>query len=166
MDYSILQLKPINLKEARAFVKANHRHHPPNNGWKFGIGLLDMNGDDPDQPELVGVIVAEPPRARMLNDGYTLELTMVCTIGSKNACSILLSAACRAAKGLGYRRVFTYTLPEEGGSSLLASGFQQDHFVKAQAWGRPSRPRESQLSLELGDKWRWVRHLKQKNRRS
>lgn len=114
MDYSILQLKPINLATAREFIKKNHRHDPPSNGWKFGVGLLDLNGDDPAQPELVGVIVAEPPQARMLNDGYTLEVTKVCTISSRNACCILLGAACRAAEGMGYQRVITYTLPEEG----------------------------------------------------
>jgi len=161
----LFQLKPINLAEAKAFVKENHRHHPPMNRWKYGIGLIDISTDEAEPP-LLGVVVAEPPRARMLNDGYTLELTRVCTVGARNACSILLGAACRTAEGLGYRRMITYTLPEEGGASLRAAGFVQDRHVKAQAWGRPSRPRQSTLSLDLGDKWRWVRTLNQKVRRS
>jgi hypothetical protein len=36
---------------------------------------------------------------------------------------MLYRAAWRAVKALGYRKLITYTVPEEGGASLRASGF-------------------------------------------
>lgn len=46
---------------------------------------------------------------------YTMELTRLCTDGTRNAASFLLGAARRATFALGYKRLITYTLEEEGG---------------------------------------------------
>ena len=54
----------------------------------------------------------------------TLEVTRLCTDGTKNACSFLYGKAARAAFALGYRRIGTYTLPDEGGASLRAAGWK------------------------------------------
>lgn len=37
----MLEVVPITLKEANAFVEQNHRHHGPTVGRKFSIGLSD-----------------------------------------------------------------------------------------------------------------------------
>ena len=37
----MLEVVPIKLKEANAFVEQNHRHHGPTVGHKFSIGLSD-----------------------------------------------------------------------------------------------------------------------------
>lgn len=37
----MLEVVPITLKEANAFVEQNHRHHGPTVGHKFSIGLSD-----------------------------------------------------------------------------------------------------------------------------
>ena len=54
---------------------------------------------------------------------------------------MLLAAACRAARALGYRRLVTYTLASESGASLRAAGFRQLYTVRARSWHTPSRPR-------------------------
>ena len=46
------------------------------------------------------------------------------TDGTHNACSILYGAAWRAAKAMGYKKVVTYILETESGTSLKASGYK------------------------------------------
>ncbi|KKL52335.1 hypothetical protein LCGC14_2286450, partial [marine sediment metagenome] len=59
-------------------------------------------------------------------DGWTLEVTRVCTVnGFKNAASMLYGAAWRAAKAMGYKRVISYILDSEKGTSLVAAGYQE-----------------------------------------
>jgi len=130
-----LKLQPITLKQASAFITEKHRHHKPPQGWKFGVGVSNEEG------ELVGVATVGRPVARGNDDGYTLEVTRLCTDGSKNACSMLYSAAWRAGKALGYTRVITYILDSESGTSLLASGYKEIGHVKGRSWSCKSRPR-------------------------
>ena len=60
-------------------------------------------------------------------DGVTLEVTRVCVLeGNRNANSMLYGACARAAKGLGFERLITYTLENESGSSLRAAGWLAD----------------------------------------
>ena len=106
-----LTITPISLAEANAFVHEYHRHHDPVPGAKFCIACSDDSG-------VRGVAIVGRPVARMLDDGWTLEVNRCCTDGARNACSILYGAAWRAARALGYRKLITYTLPEEGGASL------------------------------------------------
>ena len=112
----MLRLRPISLRDANEYVRQHHRHHKPVAGHKFSIGC-EADG------ELVGVIIAGRPVSRYLDDGFTLEVTRLCTNGAKNACSFLYGAAARAAAAMGYKRIITYTLESENGASLRASGF-------------------------------------------
>lgn len=112
----MLSLVPVSLKDANAFVKAHHRHHKPVTGHKFSIGC-EAEG------RLVGVVIAGRPVSRYLDDGLTLEVNRLCTTGEKNACSMLYAAAARAAKAMGYRKIITYTLDTEPGTSLRAAGW-------------------------------------------
>ena len=98
----------IELAEANAFVAERHRHHPPVVGHRFSIGAF--LGE-----QLVGVVIVGRPVARMRDDGLTCEVTRLCTDGTRNACSFLYGAAARAAFALGFIRIGTYTLPDEGG---------------------------------------------------
>lgn len=113
----MLEIRPITLKAANAYVKEHHRHNMPTNGHKFSVACYD--GD-----RLCGVAIAGQPVARKLDDGLTIEIRRVCTDGTKNACSILYGACSRCAKEMGYKRVVTYTLVSEPGSSLKAAGFK------------------------------------------
>ena len=112
-----LILAPITLREANTFVARCHRHHKPDRGCVFVLSVIDEEDGD-----LHGVGIVGRPKARMLQDGWTAELTRLCTDGHPNASSMLLGAARRAARALGYRRLVTYTLPEEGGDILQMQG--------------------------------------------
>lgn len=112
-----LSLKPITLRAAAAYVESKHRNHKPPRGHKLSIGVIDDNGD------LRGCVVVGRPVARALDDGFTAEVTRCCTDGAPNACSLLYGAAARAAKAIGYKKIYTYTLKEEGGASLRGAGW-------------------------------------------
>ena len=84
----MLELRCVSLKEANAFVEQHHRHHGRATGHKFSIGLY--NGD-----RLIGVSIVGRPTGRYLDDGHTLEVTRLCTDGTKNACSMLYGASAR-----------------------------------------------------------------------
>jgi hypothetical protein len=122
---------PITLAAANAFVAQHHRHHPPVVGHKFSIGFADGTS-------LRGVVIVGRPVARHLDNGQTLEVTRCCTDGVPNGCSRLYGAAWRAAKALGFTRLITYTLEEESGVSLKASGWR---LVGKRGGGRWTRPR-------------------------
>src|SRR5688572_5435893 len=98
-----LTLQPISIGEAQRFVTAHHRHHDAPVGGLFAVAVSDGEA-------VRGVAVIGRPVARMLQDGWTAEVTRVCTLGDKNAPSMLYGAAWRAARALGYRRLITYTL--------------------------------------------------------
>lgn len=115
---------------------------------------------------LVGVATAHHPVGRALDDGFTLEVTRSCTLGTKNVNSMLYGAMARAAKALGFRRLITYTLAEELGSSLRAANWTQDAVLgERPSWDCPSRPRV-QVDLfgddrrPTGPKVRWVLTLR------
>lgn len=142
----MLKLTPVTLKTASDFIKGHHRHHVPTVGWKFGVGVSDGE-------KLVGVCVCSRPIARMLDDGWTLEVTRLATNGAKNACSILYGAARRAAFALGYTKIITYILESESGHSLKASGYVFERMAGGGSWSRPSRKRDDKAPLERKQLW-------------
>ena len=129
-----LQLTPISLAEANAFVAEHHRHHKPVVGHKYSIAVSDEKG-------VRGVAIIGRPVSRHLDDGWTLEVNRCCTDGARNAPSSLYGAAWRAAKAMGYRKLITYTLPQEGGASLRAAGWRLIGERGGGSWCCPSRPR-------------------------
>ena len=144
-----MKLKPLSLKATAEYIRIHHRHHPPPHFHKFSIGV--MEGED-----LLGVCVVNKPTARALDDGFTAEVTRLATNGTPTACSMLYGAAWRAAKGMGYTRIYTYTLESEPGTSLHAAGWCRDGTVKGRTWDTPSRPRTNSNSVQLEDKVRWI----------
>ena len=141
-----LALQPITFAEACAFVGLHHRHHRPSVGWKFGVAVNDGT-------RVVGVVMVGRPVARHLDNGYTLEVTRCCTDGTKHAASMLYGAAWRAAKALGYRRLITYTLVEEPGTSLRAAGWRELYTTAGGSWSTPSRPRVDKAPLSQKRLW-------------
>lgn len=129
-----LQLQPITFAEAAEFVRLHHRHHLPPVGWKFGMAANDGE-------KVVGVAMVGRPVARHLDDGWTVEMTRLCTDGSKHAASMLAGASRRAARALGYKRCITYLMDSEPGTSLLAAGWECVGLAGGGSWNRPSRPR-------------------------
>lgn len=141
-----LLLTPLTLREARAFVERHHRHSRPPQGGLFAIGAAA--GD-----EVVGVAIVGRPVARHMADGWTAEVTRLCTDGSRNACSLLYAAAWRAARAMGYRRLITYTLATEPGDSLRGAGWRVVAEVRRQSWDRPGRPRVDLHPLQERLRW-------------
>lgn len=146
-----LTVRSVSLSEAKSFVARHHAHAPAPVGWKFGCGIEDALG-------LVGVVMVGRPVARGLDDGQTLEIIRLCTLaGAGHAASILLGAACRAAKALGYQRIVTYTRRDEEGACCKAAGFQPAASVRGRRWSCKSRPRPDRH--EIIDRVRWERRL-------
>lgn len=129
----IIEIVPISLKEANAFVSAYHRHHGPVTGHKFSIGLSDRE-------KIIGVVIVGRPVSRYLDDGWTLEVNRLCTDGSRNACSMLYAAAWRAARAMGYKRLITYILESETGASLRAAGWKCIGQAGGLRWTGKRRP--------------------------
>lgn len=139
---------PMEFADANAFVLSVHRHHGEVAGHKFSIGAV--LGE-----KIVSVVIVGRPVARGRQDGWTLEVTRLATDGTRNACSFLYGAACRAAFALGYRRIGTYILASEPGTSLKAAGWRLVGEVKGRSWDTPRRPRVDRAPLE--DKLLWER---------
>jgi hypothetical protein len=136
-----LFLVPVTLREACAFVQEHHRHHAPPQGGIVAIACSDGAA-------VVGVAIVGRPVSRLLQDGYTAEVTRLATIregaegqGPRNACSLLYGAAWRVARALGYKKLVTYTLPTESGASLRGAGWRCLGAAGGGVWDRQSRPR-------------------------
>lgn len=129
----MLEIVPMTLAEANAFVQKNHRHHRPVVGHKFSIGCAAKD-------IIVGVAIVGRPVSRYLDDGWTLEVTRLCTDGTKNACSMLYAAAWRAARAIGYKRLITYILVSEPGTSLKAAGWKCIGEAGGLRWTGKRRP--------------------------
>lgn len=129
------------MDEANAFVTDLHRPHPPVAGHKFSLGAFKDG-------KLCGVAIVGRPVSRMRDDGQTLEVTRLCTDGTKNACSFLYGAAARACFALGFRRIGTYTLPEEGGASLRGAGWKLLGERGGGDWSRTDRVRTTKNTAQ------------------
>jgi hypothetical protein len=145
-----LGLQPISYREAVVFIAEHHRHHRPPPGYKFGIAVNDG-------AKVVGVVTVGRPIARVLDDGYTAEVTRCCTDGTPHVASKLYAAAWRACRAMGYRRLVTYTLRDETGVSLVAAGWRFVYHTKPNpnGWNMPGRPRVN--THPLGQKTLWER---------
>ena len=138
---------PVTVTEANEFVRRYHRHRGPVFGALFAIGAAAAG-------EIVGVAIVCRPITPALADGYTAEVVRLCTDGTHNACSVLYSAAWRAARAMGYRRLVTYTLKTENGASLRAAGWRiVAETRRGGNWGRRTRPR--QVTGDREPKRRW-----------
>ncbi len=142
----MLTLTPITLREACAFIEAHHRHHKAPRGCRFALAVASDG-------VVRGVATVGRPVARMLDDGWTVEVNRCCTDGARNACSMLYAAAWRAARAMGYRKLITYTLPEEGGASLRAAGWREIGKAGGGSWNKPSRPRVDTAPMQAKLLW-------------
>ena len=143
-----LEIVPITQREAFAFVARTHRHHRPPRGSIVQLAVSDGE-------KIRGAAIVGRPVSRMLQDGWTAEVTRVATDGARNACSMLYGAAWRAVRALGYRRLITYTLPSEAGSSLRGAGWRLVGEAGGGSWSRTARPRVDLHPTQV--KLRWER---------
>jgi len=149
---------PCTVGAALRHVKAWHRHLPDLQGGLFAVQVLDRSG------RCVGVGVAGNP-ARVWQGTGRIVISRLAAqenlppIGghASPACTMIYGALCRAAKALGYHEAWTYTLPEEPGTSLRAAGFQDMGVSAGGDWNCPSRSRKPAVRPE--PKRRWMRRL-------
>jgi hypothetical protein len=135
-------IERLELAEANAFVTEHHRHHRPVVGHVFSIGAAH-------EGRIVGIAVVGRPVARMRDDGVTAEVTRLATDGTKDACSFLYGASARAAFALGFKRIGTYILATEPGTSLAAAGWRMIGETPGRSWSVPSRPRVDKHPLQV-----------------
>ena len=141
-----LTIQPITFREACAFIRTHHRHHKPPTGWMFGCAVNDGE-------KVVGVATVGRPVSRVLDNGWTLEVNRLCTDGTPYVASKLYAACWRAAKALGYRRLVTYTLVSEPGTSLRAAGWKPIYQTQGGSWDTPSRRRIDTHPTEQKTLW-------------
>ena len=120
-----LSIIPLSLKEANEFVTKHHRHNKKCAGHKFSVGAMYKN-------ELVGVVIVGRPVARKLDNRFTLEINRNCVLDSapKGTCSFLYSKAIKIWQSMGGKKIITYTLATESGSSLKAVNFKKERTVQ------------------------------------
>lgn len=143
-----LSLQPVTLREANAFIRKHHSHHIPPQGWKWGVAVSDGE-------KVVGVATVGRPVSRVIQarEPYTLEVTRCCTDGTPHVASMLYGACWRAAKAKGYKRLITYTLKDETGTSLAAAGWRVLYETAGGSWERAGRT--SVDKHPLGQKMLW-----------
>lgn len=150
-------LAPVTVKAAQAWVQQHHRHLPKVQGGLFAASVC-LDG------EMVGVAIAGNP-ARVWQGTGRIAITRCAVLPelpghgehAAPACTMLYGALCRAAKALGYREAWTYSLGDEDGRSIKAAGFIFQGFSPASATWKVSRP--GRAPVETGRKGRWMRHL-------
>ncbi len=124
----------VELSEANAFVDTLHRHHKPVTGHRFSLGAESKGA-------LVGVAICGRPVAKNTDRKYVLEVLRCCTDGTRNACSYLYGAAARTAQQMGFRRIQTFILDSEQGTTLEAAGWTRGHTTAGGSWSRKGRER-------------------------
>lgn len=145
-----LAIVPCSVKQAKRWVKEWHRHLPDLQGGLFAAGIA-IDG------VVKGVVVAGNPPRLWQGTGRVVISRVAVDVDVRNGCSKLYGAICRAAQALGYSEAWTFTLPEEPGTSLVAAGFSDEGLTKGGEWDRPSRRRLAAKRAE--PKRRWLRRL-------
>lgn len=142
-----LVVVPCSNEAAKTYVDSFHRHHGSSVQARFSIAAADETG------MVRGVAMVGRPVARLLDDGWTLEVNRLASDGCPNACSLLYSAARRVAKEMGYRKLITYIREDEPGTSLKASGWKFEEAIRARSWDMPGRQRTDKTEIVRRGRW-------------
>lgn len=144
---SALRVSPITVSEARAVVARWHSHHAAPVGGLFAVSV--RRGED-----IVCVAIIGRPVARAFGNTSRgiAEVTRVASDGAEHAASMCIAAAARMAIAGGYRRVVSYTLIGEAGTSYRAAGWVVTGLVPAsQGW----HSRDGRTTMQGGAKVWW-----------
>lgn len=133
-----MRIVPINVTQARAYVEKHHSHHHAPVGG-FAAVAVESEG------QIVCVAMLSRPVARLLNAVPTnAEVNRVASDGTTpHAASMAIGAISRAAFALGYRRLVSYTLLGEAGTSYRAAGWWPAAESGGGEWFRESHPEHS-----------------------
>lgn len=152
--------------EIFADINKHHEHHAAPTSWKFGLAVYNGQAK-------VAVLVVGRPVSRLLAraEPQTLEVTRGCSLPvhsdlRANAMSKAYAAAAKTARRAGATKLITYTLEEESGHSLRASGWTPTRVGKGGSWSRKKRQRsECSKGATTGRKVRWEKGLTRATRR-
>lgn len=147
MTQPSLTVVPCSNERAKEYVRRIHRHHGASVAARFSLAVVDQRGG------VRGVVMVGRPVARILDDGWTLEVNRLATDGCENACSALYGAARRVAKEMGYATLITYIRQDEPGTSLKAAGWQFEQDICARSWDMPGRRREDKTEVVRRGRW-------------
>jgi len=143
-----IQAVRVELKEANAFIDVTHRHHKPVRGHRFSIGA-ECGG------KLVGIATIGRPVAPKTDKKHIAEVTRLASNGSKNVCSFLYGKAARIARELAFKKIQTFVLLSEPGTSLKAAGWVCEGKTGDGDWtNRPGRSSDN-----AGPKYKWSKSL-------
>lgn len=115
--------------------------------------MIDGAGD------LHGAAIIGRPVARLAGSPRdVLEVVRLVTDGTENCCSVLYAAAARAGHAMGYKRIQTYVLNSERGTSLRASGWTDEGEAGGGQWKHTDgKARRTDQPTEA--KRRWAKQL-------
>lgn len=148
-----LEVVPVSQAQAKDFVRAHHRHCPkPPAGWRYGAAVRNAG-------TLLGVIMVGRPVARLLDAKTTVEVNRLCIRNDVaagltwNACSLLYGWASKEARRRGFKKILTYTLESEEGTSLRAAGWQPEARTRGGSWNRKGRARSDHAPIDCKIRW-------------
>lgn len=153
-----MEVRPTTLRKANDFVELHHRHNgrTARNGGKFAIALWH-------EGEQFGCAIVGNPISATFMDGFTAEVLRTCVLPSspKGAVSCLYGACWRAWRAMGGRKMLTYTLQVESGSSLRGAGWNCVSAVRPTAvgWRKKDQLVRVHQTVMLEPKLRWEVHV-------
>jgi len=147
------QVIPLSLKEANDFIIEHHRHNKKVPVHKFSLGCMKDN-------EMIGVVIVGRPVARRLDDRLVAEIHRLCIKdpSPKNACSFLYNKCWNIWLQMGGKKILTYTLTKESGSSLRGAGWNIVNVTKPlskNAKGWKTRKNRNSQEVYYQEKFRW-----------
>lgn len=142
-----LRLRPWTVKQGIPFVSRVHRHLPRVQGAMWCVSLRRDS-------DVVGVALVGHPARMLSDDDSSLCVLRVAVMdGVHNGCSMLYGACSKAARAFGADNLVTYTLPDEPGVSLRASGWVSDGLTDGGEHDRPSRRRGPAVDARPKRRW-------------
>ncbi len=148
----MMVIRPLTLKQANALVTTLHRHHKPCRGHRFSVGCFE--GD-----RLLGAAIVGRPVAAAVSQYEVAEVSRLVTDGSKNVCSFLYSACARVCREMGFKKIQTYILESEPGTSLIASGWSFETNTQGRDWNNGKRKGTRRSDQPMCNKARWSKQL-------
>lgn len=150
-----MKIIPLELKELNRLVILYHRHHKSVQGHRFSIGCYDEKIN-----KIVGGCSVGRPVSRLINPKEVLEITRLVVDGTKNACSMLYSAAARIGREMGYKKIQTYILETETGHSLKCSGWICENKSCGGRQWIYKKGKTRRTDQPICKKQRWIKELK------
>lgn len=154
-----MKVIPLSTSKANNFVLQYHRHNGKTamSRGRFAIGAWD------DNLGLVGVAIVGNPISASFMDGFTAEVLRTCVRDDapKNCNSFLYGACWRVWQAMGGKRIITYTLQTESGSSLRGAGWSLIAEVRPTepGWRKKDGIRRGHQKVQTLEKWRWEKQI-------